>query len=107
MYSSSDRGRSPASYWTSSSLDDAFTRRSSLMDGGTGDPQPTHSLQHPAQDVPQRRLERRVGSFLQNGIDRLLDGRALVPEVGERGEQVVAQRVAGRRIGVAGGCRTG
>src|SRR5436190_24173930 len=31
MYSSSDRGRSPASYWTSSSIGDALTSRSSLM----------------------------------------------------------------------------
>ena len=53
MYSSSDRGRSPASCWTSSSIGEALTRRSSLMRGSS------------PQDIAQRILEGGVRRFLE------------------------------------------
>src|SRR5437868_1819519 len=93
MYSSSVRGRSPASYWTSSSILEAFTRRSSIIFRGA--PQ---SSDHLAQDAAQHLLERSVRRLLRGRVDRLLGHGAVVTQIDQRRQEIVSDVIAsGRR----------
>src|SRR5437660_3763520 len=93
MYSSRVRGRSPASYWTSSSILEAFTRRSSIIFRGV--PQ---SSDHLAQDVAQYLLERGARRLLRGHVYSLLRHGAVVTQIDQRRQQIVSEVVAfGRR----------
>src|SRR5262245_36886938 len=99
MYSSSVRGRSPASYCASSSTREAVTRRSSdmFLDPGTSSPDPLCTRER-LQHGPQQLLERFLGHVRERSIERFLDGRALIPEVDQRRQQVAPPIVfRGRR----------
>src|SRR5229473_7441865 len=99
MYSSSERGRRPASYWTSSSMADALTMRSSVIVArgeardGTAE---ARSSGHAAQNVSEQLLERGFRDLCRRGIYRLLRHRTVVTEIGERRQEVGADVIASR-----------
>ena len=93
------RGRSPASSCASSSTRAAVTRRSFVTAEA--------SLRDFSQGLLQRPLEARVAADrLEGRIDRLLGERPMIPQVHQRGEQIVAHAGPPRRVGVTGRRRT-
>src|ERR1051325_10846194 len=96
MYSSSSRGRRPASYCASSSTRAAVTRRSLLMDaagaGGYAGPRGSVLPGKLTQRLLQRTLESTVRLRLDRGLDGFLGERPMIPQVHERGEHIIAHR---------------
>src|SRR5437867_7849666 len=92
MYSSSMRGRSPASYCASSSTRAAVTTREFVM-------MLAPSFRQLAQGLLQRLLEPAAGGALERGVHRLFSERPMISQVHQRREEILAQgRGAGRAV---------
>src|SRR5690349_10012969 len=92
MYSASDRGRSPASYWASSTAGTPVIMRSDIAVLAAFLPA-SHQL---AQRGLECNLEGGFAARAERGIDGLLGQGPMISEVQQRREQVVAQPIARR-----------